>query len=185
MNKRTIAISLLSAILAAPVSQHARADYFPFRVAFEDVPGVEQLTSGEIEAGIEELERAATSASGETLAHTIATPCGAYTVNQDFDKAWETCNRAVKEFPGDTSYNNRGVLRVFGGDFEGATRDFDRARPSNMDEYLAWLRTKDIGLVADGNTRLLNQLKAKHTPEEVVGSTATARTAKVEPIVDR
>lgn len=184
MNKQIIATAVLTAALSAPISQEAHADYFPFRVAFEDVPGVEQLTSGKIDDGIEILERAAESASGEELAHAVATLCGAYTMNQDFDKAWQTCDRAVKEFPGETSYNNRGVLRAFSGDFEGASQDFDRARPIDMEEYLAWLQTKDVGLVADNNRELLNQLKAKHTPEEVIGSTATARTAKVERIAD-
>lgn len=150
------------------------ASYFPFRVAFENVPGIEQIESGNIEAGIEVLEQQLGQDSGNSRGDILATLCGAYVMMLSLEKARITCDEAVSSWPGDTAYNNRGVFRTFIGDFSGAREDFNRARPGRMDQYLEELRTRDVGLIADTNHGLLEELSARHTPDEVNTSVAVS-----------
>lgn len=159
------------------------ADVFPFRVAFENVPGVEKIDGSNIEAGIkaleDQLEQIEPASSGDIL----ATLCAAYIVNVSLHKAERACNKAVETNPSETAYNNRGVYRAFTGDLIGAREDFARVRPRDGEAYLDELKTKDVGLMSIDNFYLLEELSAKHTPAEINASLAMA-TATVEDIVD-
>lgn len=144
-------------------------ELYPFRVAFENVPGVDHLVAGDIARGIQVLELdLLTGTSNE--GYVLATLCGAYVLNQELAKAEETCADAVERFPGNTVFNNRGVLRAFRGDLSGARRDFDRARPSSMEAYMKLLGTRDIGLVATGNHELLRDISARHSTKDIQSS---------------
>jgi len=163
-------------MMASPASY---ADYFPFRVAFENVPGVVEITSGNVSDGIEILKQELDNDEANQ-GHVLATLCGAYIIDSSLEEASQVCTDAVDKFPGETAYNNRGVLRAFTGDFKGAREDFDRARPERMDEYLEYLKTKDVGLIATGNHGLLEELQAKHSPLDVQASVAMSSSADIE-----
>ncbi|NNC78167.1 MAG: hypothetical protein HKN77_09415 [Woeseiaceae bacterium] len=154
-------------------------DYFPFRVSFENVPGTDELTAGQISQGIARLTDALNTDSANK-GFVLATLCGAYILQESLEKAASICDEAVTSHPGETAFNNRGVLRVFTGDFAGAKNDFDRARPEHMAEYLEQLKTQDVGLVADENFRLIESLAAKHSPLDVESSMAAKASAKIE-----
>jgi len=157
------------------------SDYFPFRVAFENVPGVSAITNGSVSAGIQILEQEleqGTANKGDVL----ATLCGAHILESSLEKAAQVCTDAVETSPGETAFNNRGVLRAFTGDFGGAREDFDRARPQDMAEYLEYLKSRDVGLIANGNHDILQGLAARHTPADVNASVAMSIAARVEQI---
>lgn len=174
------AVLSLALIAASPAS---RADEFPFRVAFENVPGVEEITSGDVTEGIAILERALENGDADK-GYVLATLCGAYIIHSSLEEASLVCTDAVEMSPGETAYNNRGVLRAFSGDFEGAREDFDRARPQRMDEYLEYLKTRDVGLIAHGNSGLLEDLVAKHSPLDAQSSVAMSSGSEIERLYD-
>jgi tetratricopeptide (TPR) repeat protein len=159
------------------------AEKYAFRVVFEEVPGVEHLVAGQLAQGIRLLERDL-AAEKPHQGHVLATLCGAYLLRRQLDDAERTCAEAVARFPGETAYNNRGVLRAFQGDLEGARRDFARASPANMEAYMEVLRTRDVGLVASSNQSMLQQLSARHTSDEIRSSHASVTGAEVETIDD-
>ena len=158
------------------------AEVFPFRVAFENVPGVEKIEAGNLEAGIKVLEYQLQQTEPASSGDILATLCAAYIVNGSLHKAESACNKAVETNSSETAYNNRGVYRAFKGDLTGAREDFERVRPRDIEAYLDELKTKDIGLMSIDNFYLLEELSAKHTPAEINASLAMA-TASVEDIV--
>ena len=182
-SRRTSTTSTLITAAALMLGSPSFADVFPFRVAFENVPGIEEIEAGNIQAGIkvleDQLEQIEVSGSGDIL----ATLCAAYIVNVSLDKAARACNEAVQVQPGKTAYNNRGVYRAFTGDLSGAHEDFERARPRQLDAYLEELKTKDVGLMAVDNFRLIEELSAKHSPAEINASVAMS-TAAIEDLND-
>ena len=101
-------------------------------------------------------------------------------LESSLEKAAQACTDAVQIFPGAIALNNRGVLRAFTGDFEGARDDFGKARPERMDEYLAFLKTRDTGLIANENFGLMEKLAAKYTPLDAQISTAMTQGAEIE-----
>ena len=173
--------AIYSVIFAAvmALSSASYADYFPFRVAFENVPGVAEITSGNVSEGIEILKQELDN-DAANKGYVLATLCGAYIIDSSLEEAAQVCTDAVETFPGETAFNNRGVLRAFTGDFEGAREDFDRARPERMSEYLEYLKTKDVGLIATGNHGLLEELQAKHSALDVQASVAMSSSADIE-----
>ena len=182
-DKHIQSIYLMTVVVLMTFSSTSYADYFPFRVAFENIPGVEALSSGRVDEGIEILEQQLDGAMAINRGYILATLCGAYIIDSSLNKAASVCDVAVDENPGETSYNNRGVLRAFTGDFEGAREDFDRARPVQMSDYLDYLKTKDVGLIADGNHELLQNLAAQHSSTDVASSVAANNGAKVQNIL--
>ncbi len=159
------------------------AEVFPFRVAFENVPGVEEIEAGNIQAGIKVLEDQLQQTEAASSGDILATLCAAYIVNGSLHKAESACNKAVETNPSETAYNNRGVYRAFKGDLTGAREDFERVRPRDIEAYLDELKTKDVGLISIDNFYLLEELSAKHSPAEINASVAMT-TATVEDIVD-
>ena len=172
---------LISAMMLASPASHAES--FPFRVAFEDVPGVTEITSGNVSEGIEILKQEQNN-DGANKGHILATLCGAFIIDSSLAEAAEVCDEAVENYPGETAYNNRGVLRAFAGDFTGARQDFDRARPEEMNEYLEYLSTRDVGLIADDNHGLLQKLVSRHSPIDVQRSAVMTTGAQVETFDD-
>ena len=168
---------VFTALMVASAASYA--DNLPFRVAFENVPGVEEITSGNASDGIRILKQQIENDDAEK-GPVLATLCGAYIIELSLVEAAQVCTDAVEKFPGETAFNNRGVLRVFTGDFQGALEDFDRARPAHMDDYLEYLMTRDVGLIANGNHDLLEALQAKYSPEDVTASVAVNSSFKIE-----
>lgn len=180
-SQRAATLSVLTFATFITLSNASYADYYPFRVAFENVPGVEEITGGNINAGIRILEQELDQENVADEGYVLASLCGALILNSSLYEATQVCNDAVEQFPSETAFNNRGVLRAFTADFEGAKSDFDRARPQSIQEYLEHLRTKDVGLVADSNRGLIEDLSANHDPADVNSSFAV-NTASVEDI---
>lgn len=175
---RSLALVALFLVSAVPAGAD---ETYPFRVAFEEVPGVEQLVAGDLAAGIRLLEEELASGSS-SKGRVLATLCGAYILGRQLASAERACAAAIARFPGDTAYNNRGVLRAFRGDLDGAGRDFARASPRDMTQYMEVLRTRDVGLVADSNHELLQKLSAGHSPRDV--RAASIMGAEIEIIDD-
>ena len=181
-SRRVAATRSLIIAAALMLANPSLAEVFPFRVAFENVPGVEKIDGSNVEAGIkvleDQLEQIEPASSGDIL----ATLCAAYIVNGSLHKAERACNKAVETNPSETAYNNRGVYRAFTGDLIGAREDFERVRPRDVEAYLDELKTKDVGLMSIDNFYLLEELSAKHTPAEINASLAMT-TASVEDII--
>ena len=165
------------------VTTEARAETFAFRVAFEDVPGVEDVVSGNLQDGIVRLETELDNDSSDT-GFVLATLCGAYIMDMALDHASRTCDAAVKHQPGRTAFNNRGVLRALLGDFEGAREDFEKARPAELSAYLEDLRRRDVGLVANDNFRKFENLTAGRESGDKGISIEQSRDPVFESIVD-
>ncbi len=174
-----IKVLAFTAAAALMLGNPSFADVFHFRVAFENVPGVEEIETGNIQAGIKVLEDQLDQIEPGSSGDILATLCAAYIVNVSLDKAERACNKAVETNPTETAYNNRGVIRAFNGDFSGASEDFERAGPRQLEEYLNELRTTDVRLIAVDNLRLISEMSAKHTPAEVNTSVAWS-TAAIE-----
>ena len=179
---RASAISVLVVLLM--ISGVGYADNFPFRVAFDAVPGVDEIESGDLVSAIEILEAQTNDRRAPMQGSVLATLCGVYIMNASLRKAAEACDEAIAVAPSKLAYNNRGVLRVHSGDLEGARADFDRARPTFIDDYLEYLKTKDIGLIADGNSDLLDELHARRTQAKVNAS-FTVGSASIEDVVNQ
>ena len=159
------------------------ADVIPFRLAFENVPGVEEIEAGNLQAGIKELEDQLDQIEPGSSGDILATLCAAYIVNVSLDKAKRACDKAVETDPSETAYNNRGVIRAFYGDFSGAREDFDLARPRQLEAYLEELRTKDVRLMAHDNYQLIDELLVKRTSAKDIAS-FTSSTAAIEDLSD-
>lgn len=160
-------IRLLAILATFMLAESGACDEFPFRVAYERVPGAEQVEAGDIGSGIEILQQALDGAAAEMHGRILATLCAAYTAASAFEEAGPVCNEAVAETGSAIAYNNRGVYRVLTGNWHGARADFARARPEEMERYLEQLKQRDIGLVATGNFELMESLQDKYTPAVV------------------
>ena len=177
---RSLFLTFFAALLAVNV---AVADGFPFRVALGDLPGVDEVTSGNIDEGIRILEHELENGVARKD-YVLATLCGAYILQSSLKKAERACTDAVEISPGEIALNNRGVLRTFTGDFKGAKEDFDKVRPENLDEYWEHLRITDAGLIAHENGNLLNALATRHSPLDVESSVANTSGAEIETFGD-
>ena len=109
-------------LLAIPGIGHA--ENLEFKIAMENLPGIDEVQAGEVELGISILE-------------------------------------SQQAAPGETAFNNRGVLRVHYGDFVGASEDFEKARPENVSNYMRSIRESDPRLIAVSNTQSLEGLRLR------------------------
>ena len=159
------------------------AEVVNFRVAFDRLPGSEEIEAGNIQAGIKVLEDQLAQIELESSGDILATLCGAYIVSNSLDKAERACNKAVEIDPTETAYNNRGVFRAFTGDYFGAREDFDRVRPRQLEAYLDELRITDVPLVADDNFYLADKLLSKRTSVKL-GRSFTSSAATIEDLND-
>ncbi len=159
------------------------AEVVSFRVAFERLPGTEEIEAGNMRAGIKVLEDQLNQIEQEISGDILATLCAAYIVDGSLDKAEVACNKAVEIDPTETAYNNRGVFRAFTGDFLGAREDFDRVRPRQLEAYMEEQRKKDVPLMAIDNFHLTDELLAKGASSGSKSSFAIS-TAEIENIDD-
>jgi len=177
---RASGVSVLIFLLT--ISGISYADDFAFRVAFDEVPGIDEIESGDLISAIDILEAQTNDQRVPMQGSVLATLCGVYIISASLRKAADACDEAIAVAPSKLAYNNRGVLRVQSGDLKGARADFDRARPKYIDGYLEFLRTKDIGLIADGNSELLDELHARRTQAKVNASFAVG-SASIEDVM--
>ncbi len=181
---RRMAIARFLMIAAAlMLGNTSWSDEFPFRTAFERVPGVEEIEAGKLQAGIKLLEEQLNQVEPGDRGDILSTLCAAYIIDVSLDKAEHACNEAVETYGTHTAYNNRGVYRVFTGDWLGAREDFDRARPQQLEAYLEEMKTKDVRLMAIDNFQRINVLSAKHSPADVDDSLEMT-TAAIEDLND-
>lgn len=153
---RFASLSVVFALLLLGSSSFAET--LRLRVAFEWVPGAQAVEAGNVQAGIRELEQELASSNRERSADVLATLCAAHIVNKSLDEAERACDKALEIKPSKTAYNNRGVLRTARGDFSGAREDFDRIRPQEIGVYLEELWVKDVSLIAEDNSNLLDEM---------------------------
>lgn len=122
-----LAVAILLVLITSPVQAESR---FELVTHPADVYGANDVANGEIEKGIQRLNKMLGS---DRQAHSVRVPilidlCVAYTMLKDFDAATEACDAAVETgwFAG-LAYNNRGVLNVAKGDYQAAQSDFESA----------------------------------------------------------
>jgi tetratricopeptide (TPR) repeat protein len=159
------------------------AETIQYRVAFERVPGSEEIEAGNLKAGIRLIEDQLTKIELGSSGEILATLCAAYIVNRSLDKAERACDRAIEIKPTQTAYNNRGVLRAHKGDFAGAREDFDRVRPRQLDIYLEQLWVMDIPLMAEHNFDLVDEMLSKRN-SATIDAPVVVSTAKIEDLRD-
>lgn len=159
------------------------AQTYHFRLTFENVPGVDDIESGDLDAGIKQLESRLVESEGADAGAILATLCAAYILDDSLWKARDVCDRAVETSPTEIALNNRGVYRIHSGDYLGAREDFARVRPVDMESYLDKLRTTDVPLVAEDNFNLVEQMLSGRLQAE--GSEqAASRGARIEGFID-
>lgn len=181
--KRVTLAGVLPFAALAVLGEAAVGEEFPFRTTYENVPGAAQIESGNLAAGIQALEQALGSDESAEEGKLLSTLCAAYILGQNFDKAGEVCDEAVAITGSELAYNNRGVFRVMTGDWQGARSDFERARPEQLERYLEELHHRDVGLVANGNVVLMDDLERRYTPADI-GRPPTETLAAVEQLGD-
>jgi Tfp pilus assembly protein PilF len=182
---RSSPLIALALIIAATlmIGNQTFADETRFRVLFENVPGAEEIKTGNIQAGIKMLEDRLSQVEQEKSGDVWSTLCAAYVSTISLKQAKRACNKAVKIDPSYLALNNRGVFHLAIGDFTKAREDFDRARPLNEEASLDRIKTENARLVAARNFDLLKKKMAEHTPP-VVRASGVIRTAAIEDIID-
>ena len=142
------------------------------RVAFESVPGIEEIEAGNLQAGIEVLEDQLAQVELENSGDMLVTLCGAYIVNGSLDKAKRACDKAVEISPTKAAYNNRGVYRAHVGDLYGAREDFERVRSRELEAYIEELRIRNVPLMAADNFDFVEELLFKRNSAKINASVA-------------
>ena len=148
------------------------ADVYEFRVAFANVPGIDELEAGDVHAGIRILEDRQTDKRAPKYIDEMSTLCAAYVVNDELDEAAVPCNYSVRKFRTMISYNNRGALRANLGDFEGAKEDFDYARSIDEPRYLTVEQAEYVRGLAEHNFLLVSELIARRDAPQLEGGLA-------------
>ena len=168
---------------ALMIGKQSFADESGYRVLLETVSGADEIEAGNIQAGIKMLEDQLNQVEQVNNGDIWSTLCAAYIINVSLNQAERACTKAVEIDPSYHALNNRGVFRVYKGDYSGAREDFERVRPLHVEAYLDKLKTTNVRLVAAGNFNLVNQRLAKHTPAEVKIS-GVVSTAAIEDLND-
>ncbi len=109
---------------------HHSSDALEMRMSDQDVWGVRELESGNIDTGIERLERRLElySANRRRKAPILIDLCVAYTLKRSFENAANYCNAAVENGRDrGLAYNNRGVFHYLNGDVHASNEDLERA----------------------------------------------------------
>lgn len=159
---RIVAIAVL--LLAAQAMNAQSLDY---RVAFAEVPGIEDIDAGRYDRAIKRLEKRRADPDVAALEDELATLCGTYIISGRWRDAGDVCDRAVEADRSHIAYNNRGVLRAQMGDIEGALRDFARLRVPDeaMAAYIDALKRDNVRLIATNNFELTRALQARRQAE--------------------
>lgn len=148
-----------------------------FRVVYAEVTGVGELEAGNLERGIKILKSQLRKSGTDNTSDIWATLCGAYIISLSLNQADEACDKAVETGPTFAALNNRGVLRAYRRNLNGAREDFDRARPLQQEAYIQELMSRDVRLVAADNYRLISEVLARR---DAGSSTVANRTAEIE-----
>ena len=176
--ERIVATAVL--LLAVPAAGAQSLDY---RVAFAEVPGIEDIDAGRYDKAIRRLEKRRADPGVAPLEDELATLCGTYIISGRWRDAGDVCDRAVEADRSHIAYNNRGVLRAQMGDIEGALRDFSRLRVPDeaMAAYVEALKRDNVRLIATNNFELTRALQARRQAESRRASGARAlRGADIE-----
>ena len=163
-------------VVAILISGPGFAEGSNFRVVYANVTGVEELEAGNVERGIRILEAQLQQANAVNSSDIWATLCAAYIISLSLPEASEACDKAVETGPSFAALNNRGVLRAYKRNLDGAREDFDRARPLQVEAYIQNLMLRDVRLVAADNYRLISDVLARRD----AASAPIARTAEIE-----
>ena len=161
----------------------SNAESYNFMVSFSDVPGFEEIHTGNYGAAIDILEKRAGDANNQYVHNELATLCALYVVKGNLAAARGTCHEAVETDQSDASFNNRGVFRAQVGDAAGAALDFERARvlPDDQQHYIDELMQRDARMIASGNYAEVLRLAARRVQPDSVQALATGvRGASVE-----
>ena len=146
---RCLSILLVTFILSAA----SIAEPYEFIAVYAEVPGIEKIRTGDLDAAIEILERRRTDKNKDYVVGELATLCALYVTKGRLDVAHTTCHAAVENEQSHVAYNNRGVLRAHLGDTKGALEDFDRARvlPADQHHYIEEVKLRDARFIASNN----------------------------------
>ena len=161
----------------------SNAESYNFNVTFADIPGFEEIRTGNYGAAIDILEKRANDASNQFVHNELATLCALYIVKGNLVAARRTCQDAVETDQSVASYNNRGVFRAQVGDAAGAALDFERARvpPDDQQRYIEELMKRDARMIASSNYAEVLRLAARRVqPESMQALTSSVRGASVE-----
>jgi len=177
-----IAPVLIIVAAALLLGNQSFAESFRLRVAFANVPGVEEIEAGNVQAGIKLLEDQLAQIELEDKGDLLMTLCAAYVIHGALAKAKPACDQAVEINPTKAAYNNRGVFRVHAGHLNGAREDFERVRPRQPEAYKEELIRMDALTAAD-NFDAVEQLLSKRNAEKTNASVRLA-SATVEDLSD-
>ena len=172
---------LLTTTITLPAMSNAES--YNFKVSFSDVPGFEEIHTGNYGAAIDILEKRADDANNQYVHNELATLCALYVVKGNLVAARRTCHEAVETDQSDASYNNRGVFRAQVGDAAGAALDFERARvlPDDQQRYIEELTKRDARMIASGNYAEALRLAARQVqPESMQALASSVPGASVE-----
>jgi hypothetical protein len=172
---------LLITTITLPAMSNAESYYF--KVTFADVPGFEEIHTGNYAAAIDILEKRADDANNQYVHDELATLCALYVMKGKLVAARRTCQDAVETDQSDASYNNRGVFRAHVGDAAGAALDFERARvlPDDQQRYIEEVMKRDARMIASGNYAEVLRLAARRVqPESLQALASSVRGASVE-----
>lgn len=157
---RGIYLTLL-ATLALPTMSNAET--YNFKVVYAEVPGIEEISHGHLDAAIEILESRAKDADNHYVADELATLCALYIVKGRLAAAHRTCDVAVENDQSAAAYNNRGVLRAHLKNAAGAMEDFARVRvlPAYRQRYFEELTRLEARLLASSNYDVAERYAAR------------------------
>ncbi len=151
----------LLATLALP--SMSNAEVYEYKVVYAEVPGIEEINHGNLDAAIEILESRVKDTNSHHVADELATLCALYIMKRKLAAAHRTCDVAVENDQSDAAYNNRGVLRAHLKDAAGAMEDFGRVRilPANRQRYFEELTRINARLLASSNYDVAERYAAR------------------------
>lgn len=155
----------LLALTAVPAS--GATDRLNFQIAFGDVPGLEEIEAGHYDAAIDILTSRRADDTRPLLDDELSTLCAAYIMARRFREATPVCDDAVAVHDSDAAYNNRGVVRAYTGDVDGALRDFSRVRvrPEQVPAYVERIKRMNPRLMASNNFEVVEVVKKARSGE--------------------
>ncbi len=157
---RGIYLTLL-ATLALPTMSNAET--YNFKVVYAEVPGIEEINHGNLDAAIEILESRVKDTNSHHVADELATLCALYIMKRKIAAAHRTCDVAVENDQSAAAYNNRGVLRAHLKNAAGAMEDFARVRvlPAYRQRYFEELTRLEARLLASSNYDVAERYAAR------------------------
>ncbi len=127
----TLFTATIASLILAAYPSVSDAERWELRTAPDTVPGTLEIESGKIDKAIRISKVQLPHVGQRKKVAVLTNLCIGHILSDKLDQAEEFCDRAV-ERPNDkaVSYNNRGVLKILQGDYEGAMQDFASATNS-------------------------------------------------------